>query len=185
MPSLFLVGMMGAGKSTVGRLLAEALGLEFVDCDREIEARSGVTVVTIFDLEGEDGFRRREAELLDALTRRSRIVLATGGGAVLRADNRMRLRERGMVIYLKAPVDEIVRRTSRDKARPLLQTEDPRKRIEELLAQREPLYAETAHLTFQSAVGNPKKLVRRILAHPEVVARFGASAAAGDGDGAA
>jgi shikimate kinase len=164
--------MMGAGKTTVGRLLARALDFEFIDCDRELEARSGVSISTIFELEGEAGFRRREAALIDELTHRSRAVLATGGGAVLRADNRAHLRERGLVIYLQASADEIARRTANDKSRPLLQTADPRARIVELLAEREPLYLETAHLSFASPAANPRRLVKRILEDPRVRARL-------------
>jgi shikimate kinase len=166
--SIFLVGMMGAGKSTIGRQLADATGFEFVDADRELEARSGVSIPTIFEIEGEAAFRRREAALLDELSQLPRIVLATGGGAVLDAATRQRLRERGLVIYLRASPDEVFRRTRRDKSRPLLQTANPRERIEQLLAEREPLYAEAAHLTFQSAASNPKRLVERLFAHPEV-----------------
>lgn len=160
--------MMGAGKTTIGRLLARALDYEFVDCDRELEARSGVSVSTIFELEGEPGFRKREAALLDELTQHQGIVLATGGGAVLRADNRAHLRERGLVIYLQASADEIARRTANDRTRPLLQTADPRARIIELLHEREPLYIETAHLTFASPPANPRRLVKRILDDPRV-----------------
>ena len=160
---VFLVGMMGAGKTTVGRLLAHALGFEFIDADRELEARSGVLIATIFSVEGEEGFRRRESALLDELTQRPGIVLATGGGAVLNADTRARLKERGLVVYLRATGEEIHRRTRNDRSRPLLQTADPRSRIDELLAQRQPLYEETAHLTFQSASANPRRLVRRLL----------------------
>jgi shikimate kinase len=166
--SIFLIGMMGAGKSTVGRMLAHATGFEFIDADRELEARSGVSIPTIFEIEGEAGFRRREAALLDELSQRAGIVLATGGGAVLDGDTRRRLHERGLVIYLRASADEVFRRTRRDKSRPLLQTENPRERIAQLLAEREPLYAEVAHLTFQSAAANPKRLVERLVAHPEV-----------------
>jgi shikimate kinase len=171
--SIFLIGMMGVGKTTIGRLLADAAGLEFIDCDRELEARAGVSIATIFEVEGEEGFRRREAALLDELTQRRGIVLATGGGAVLREENRRVLRERGLVIYLHSTVDEIVRRTRRDTARPLLQTENPRARIEQLLREREPLYRQTAHLSFQSGVTSPKKLVKRILSHPDVAAALG------------
>jgi shikimate kinase len=166
--SVFLVGMMGAGKTTVGRLLAHALGFEFIDADRELEARSGVLIATIFSVEGEEGFRRRESALLDELTQRPGIVLATGGGAVLNADTRRRLKERGLVVYLRATGEEIHRRTRNDRSRPLLQTADPRSRIDELLAQRQPLYEETAHLTFQSASANPRRLVRRLLEEPAV-----------------
>jgi shikimate kinase len=166
--SLFLIGMMGAGKTTVGRLLARELRFDFVDADRELEARSGVPIPTIFSVEGEAGFRRREAALLDELTQRPHIVLATGGGAVLDADTRRRLRERGLVLFLRASSDEIHRRTRNDRSRPLLQSADLRTRIDELLAQREPLYAETAHVTVLSAAANPKRLVRRLLQHPDI-----------------
>lgn len=172
---LFLVGMMGAGKSTIGRLLARAIGFAFVDADREIESRSGVPIATIFELEGEQGFRRREAMILDELTQRPAIVLATGGGAVLLEENRRNLKSRGLVIYLQAGADEIARRTSHDKLRPLLQTADPRAKIVALLAQRAPLYSETAHLTFHSSVASPRKLVRRILDSPEMRSLSGTS----------
>lgn len=167
---LILIGMMGAGKSTVGRLLARAIGCEFVDADREIEARSGVSISTIFELEGESGFRKRETAMIDELSRREGVVLATGGGVVLSADNRKRLRERGLVIYLQATADEITRRTANDRDRPLLQTADPRARIVELLREREPLYLETAHLSFPSPSANPRRLVKRILDDARVAA---------------
>jgi shikimate kinase len=169
-PRLFLVGMMGAGKSTVGRLLARRCGLEFVDCDRELEARSGVPVATIFEVEGEDGFRRREAALIDELTQRGGLVLATGGGAVLAEENRRHLRSRGLVIYLRASLEEIVRRTQKDRGRPLLQTADRRGRIAQLLAEREPLYEEVAHVAVQSSAGNPNRLVARLLEDEQVAA---------------
>lgn len=162
--------MMGAGKSTVGRLLARRCGFEFIDCDRELEARSGVSIATIFELEGEESFRRREAALIDELTQRPRTVLATGGGAILAEDNRRHLRSRGLVIYLRASVDEILRRTAKDRARPLLQTDDRRGRIAQLLAEREALYAQVAHVTVQSGAGNPNRLVARLLEEPQVAA---------------
>ncbi len=169
-PAIFLIGMMGAGKSTVGRLLARRCGFEFIDCDRELEARSGVTIATIFELEGEAGFRRREATLIDQLTQHARTVLATGGGAVLGEENRRHLRERGLVIYLRATTDEIARRTQKDRARPLLQTSDRRGRIAQLLAEREPLYEQTAHVIVQSNAGNPNRLVAKLMEDPQVVA---------------
>ncbi len=162
--------MMGAGKSTVGRLLARRCGFEFIDCDRELEARSGVSIATIFELEGEESFRRREAALIDELTQRPRTVLATGGGAILAEDNRRHLRSRGLVIYLRASADEILRRTAKDRARPLLQTGDRRGRIAQLLAEREALYAQVAHVTVQSGAGNPNRLVARLLEDPQVAA---------------
>jgi len=147
---LFLVGMMGAGKTTIGRHLARALNKEFVDLDHELEARCGVRVSLIFDIEGEAGFRKRETAALDECSQRSGIVLATGGGAVLAEENRRYLRERGVVVYLRASAAELYRRVARDRSRPLLQTADPERRIRELLAQREPLYESVAHLTFET-----------------------------------
>jgi len=166
--AIFLIGMMGSGKTTIGRALARELGLKFVDCDRELELRSGVTITTMFEVEGELTFREREAALIDELTQRDRIVLATGGGAVLRESSRAALRGRGLVIYLRASVDELARRTARDRGRPLLQTEDRRARLTQLLEQREPLYSATAHAVFHSSSGNPNRLVRQIIDEPVV-----------------
>lgn len=166
--AVFLVGMPGSGKSTVGRLLARQAALQFIDCDREIERRSGASIATIFELEGEAGFRKRESQVLEELTARADIVLATGGGAVLAADNRARLHERGLVIYLEASTDELVRRTAGDKTRPLLQGGDTRARLDKLLAERRPLYESIAHVTFHSGSANPRKLVKRIAEHPRV-----------------
>jgi shikimate kinase len=160
--------MMGAGKSTVGRLLATGCGFDFIDSDRELEQRAGASIAHMFEVEGEAAFRQRETQLLDELTGRSRLVLATGGGAVLSEHNRTLLRSRGLVIYLQASSEEIARRTRGDTSRPLLQVEDRRARIEQLLAQRGPLYRQTAHLVFRSAVANPRRLVARLLAHPQV-----------------
>lgn len=143
--SLFLVGPMGAGKSTIGRQLAKALSRTFLDSDKEVEDRTGVDIPLIFELEGEAGFRAREHGVIDELTQRPGIVLATGGGAVLDPDNRRHLHERGQVIYLETSVDQQLARTARDRNRPLLQTEDPRARLEELMRVREPLYREVAH----------------------------------------
>jgi shikimate kinase len=169
-PRLFLIGMMGAGKSTVGRLLARRGGFDFIDCDRELEARSGVSIATIFELEGEESFRRREAALIDELTQRPRTVLATGGGAILAEENRRHLRSRGLVIYLRASLDEILRRTQKDRARPLLQTADRRGRIAQLLTEREALYEEIAHVTVQSSSGNPNRLVAKLMQDEQIAA---------------
>jgi shikimate kinase len=166
--SIFLIGMMGAGKSTVGRLLAASCGFEFIDCDRELEQRAGTSIANMFELEGETGFRHREYQLLEELTQRPHVILATGGGAVLSAENRQLLRSRGLVIHLQASAEEIARRTRGDAARPLLQVADRGARIQELLAQRSPLYRQTAHLVFRSAAANPRRLVARLLAHPQV-----------------
>jgi len=159
---------MGSGKSTVGRLLAAGCGFDFVDCDRELEQRAGTSIANIFELEGEPAFRQREAQLLEELTGRPRLVLATGGGAVLGESNRQLLRSRGLVIYLQASAEEIARRTRGDATRPLLQVQDRNARIGELLEQRGPLYRQTAHLVFRSASANPRRLVTRLLAHPQV-----------------
>lgn len=135
---IFLVGMMGAGKTTIGRGLARALGRDFIDLDHELEARCGVRVPVIFEIEGEAGFRRRESAALEECTQRRNIILATGGGAILAAENRLRLRERGIVVYLRASVDELFRRTCRDRNRPLLATADPRGTLRDLMTLREP-----------------------------------------------
>ena len=166
--SVFLIGMMGAGKSTVGRLLAQHLNFDFIDADRELESRSGAPIPTIFDVEGEAGFRRREVALLQELSQRPEIVLATGGGAVLNEEMAQALRQRGLVIYLRATADEIFRRTRNDRSRPLLQTPNPRAVIDKLVAEREPLYEKAAHLVFQSAASNPRRLVARLIEQPEL-----------------
>jgi len=168
--NIFLVGLMGAGKTSVGRVLARRLGKRFVDGDHEIEARTGVRVAVIFEIEGEAGFRRREVALLDELTQREETVLATGGGAILDAPLAQAMRERGLVVYLRASADEIYRRTRQDRSRPLLQTADPRARIDQLLREREPLYEKAAHLVFQSAASNPRRLVARLIEHPQLKA---------------
>lgn len=135
---------MGAGKSTIGKQLAKELKLEFYDADQEIEARTGADIAWIFDVEGEEGFRKREAYVIDELSQLQGIVLATGGGAVLNADNRNRLAARGTVVYLYTTVEQQMRRTARDKRRPLLITETPESVLRELMAFRDPLYREVA-----------------------------------------
>src|SRR5690606_15418724 len=147
---IFLVGMMGAGKTTIGRGLARALGRKFLDLDHEIEHRCGVRVAHIFDIEGEEGFRKRERMVLEECSILPEIVLATGGGAVLAAENRRRLKARGIVVYLRATPEELYRRVARDRNRPLLQTADPQTRIRELVSQREPLYEAVAHIVFDT-----------------------------------
>lgn len=161
--NLFLVGMMAAGKTTLGRLLANSLGREFLDSDLEIERRTGADVSWIFDVEGEDGFRDREHKVLDELTRRSGVVLATGGGAVLREANRDNLRARGTVVYIKAGVDQIVERTRRDRGRPLLQGGDLRARVTTLVREREHLYRATAHIVCCTRGRSSKMLAEEIL----------------------
>ena len=140
---------MGAGKTTIGRQLARRLGRAFHDSDHEIVARNGVPIPTIFEIEGEDGFRRRERQAIEELTQLPEIVMATGGGVVLDADNRRMLRETGWVVYLNVPPFMLYQRTRHDKNRPLLQVEDPLARLEALHAQRDPLYREAAHLVVE------------------------------------
>jgi 3-dehydroquinate synthase len=154
---------MGAGKTTIGRLLARKLGLQFIDSDHEIEARTGASIPWIFEIEGEQSFRRREAEVIRELSAQPGIVLATGGGAILNPHSRQYLRERGTVIYLRASINSILQRTAHDKNRPLLQTADPRKKLEELMAQREPLYEELAHLVVDTGRPNVQSMVHMIL----------------------
>jgi 3-dehydroquinate synthase len=155
---------MGAGKTTIGRILARKLGKRFIDSDHEIEARTGASIPWIFEIEGEASFRRREAEVIRDLTAQDGIVLATGGGAVLNPDNRAYLKARGSVVYLRANVASIMLRTAHDKNRPLLQTADPRKKLEELTAQREPLYREIADLVIDTGRPNVQSMVQTILA---------------------
>jgi len=154
--SVFLVGPMGVGKTTIGRQLARLLKYEFVDSDREIETRTGATIPWIFDVEGEEGFRQRELDMIDELTQRQSIVLGTGGGAVIRAENRFNLRQRGIVVYLKADLEELLKRTAHDKNRPLLQTDDPRAKLASLIQQREPWYNEVADIVFDTQQKNAK-----------------------------
>jgi shikimate kinase len=144
--SIFLIGPMGSGKSAVGRQLARMLDLDFIDSDVEIEARTGVDIPLIFEKEGEAGFRDREQEAIDSLTAREGIVLATGGGAVLKPANRDHLSQRGCVVYLQTSVDQQLERTRHGRQRPLLYTSDPRAKLRELLAERLPLYEATADL---------------------------------------
>jgi shikimate kinase len=141
---IFLIGPMGAGKTTVGRNLASQLGMNFVDSDQEIQERTGVDIPTIFEYEGEDGFRDREQQVIDDLTQIEQQVLATGGGAVVRPANRQHLSARGIVVFLDCSPEQQFERTYRDRKRPLIQTDDPLSRLRELMAQREPLYRETA-----------------------------------------
>jgi shikimate kinase len=144
--NIFLVGLMGAGKTTVGKLLAKTLDKTFYDSDLEIERRTGVNIPLIFELEGEAGFRKRESLMIAELAAMDDVVLATGGGAVLREENRLVLASHGAVVYLRANVDELCHRTRGDRNRPLLQTEDPRARLQELYNQRDPLYCEIADM---------------------------------------
>ncbi len=160
--SFFLVGPMGAGKSTIGRKLARALDLRFIDSDREIEARTGVDIPLVFELEGESGFRKREQEVIDELSGTPGIVLATGGGAVLDPQNRKHLASRGTVIYLQTSVDQQLQRTAHDRNRPLLQTDNPREKLEQLLAERDPLYREVADFIIETDGCKVRDVVQKI-----------------------
>ena len=161
--NIFLVGLMGSGKTTVGRALARKLNKRFIDSDHEIEARTGVSIPVIFEIEGEVSFRQREADVIRDLTAQNDIVLATGGGAILNPDSLRYLHERGTVIYLRAGISSILQRTKNDKNRPLLRTADPRKKLEELEAQRHPLYQKAAHLVIETGRPNVQHLVQNIL----------------------
>ncbi len=154
---------MGAGKSTVGRLLARRLSKRFVDTDHEIEKRNGVTIPVIFEIEGEDGFRRREQEVLADLAQEQGLVLSTGGGIVLRPENREALRNHGFVVYLNARPELLAERTKHDRSRPLLNVEDPLARLRQLHAVRDPLYREVAHAIVETGRGAPQQVVQAIL----------------------
>jgi len=160
--NIFLVGPMGAGKTTIGRKLAKKLKLEFFDSDEEIERRTQADVALIFEIEGESGFRKREAEMIDELTKYSDIVLATGGGAVLNEQNRINISERGWVVYLKASIRQILRRTARDSRRPLLITDNRKQKIEELLRERGPLYEEVADMIIDTGNKTVKQIISEI-----------------------
>ena len=162
--NIFLIGLMGAGKSTIGRQLATQLGWDFVDSDHEIEARTGASIPLIFDVEGEAGFRLREKKVIDELTRREHIVLATGGGVVLDPENRAHLAARGTVVYLSATADQLFARTAKDRNRPLLQIADPRAKLESLLQIRDPLYREIADLVVDTGKRSVRIAEREILA---------------------
>ncbi len=153
---------MGAGKTTIGKRLAKRLRRNFVDSDQELESRTGASVALIFDVEGESGFRAREKRLIDELTQLDNIVLATGGGAVLDADNRAALSSRGFVVYLNASVEDLIARTQRDSSRPLLNTDDPAARMRELLEHRDPIYQGVADLVIDTGKLNLAEVVREI-----------------------
>ena len=164
MRNVFLIGPMGAGKSTIGRLLAREIGYPFKDSDREIEARTGADIPWIFDVEGEEGFREREEAMIAELVDEDGIVLATGGGVVMREANRKALAANGLVVYLRTSVEQQLQRTAKDRQRPLLQTPDPEKVLRDLMAKRDPLYTEIADLTIETDQRGPKIVVNTILA---------------------
>lgn len=160
--NIFLVGLMGAGKTTVGKLLAKRFNKSFFDTDHEIERRTGVNIPVIFEIEGETGFRAREHAVLQELAKRNNIVLATGGGVVLSKANRDILAQNGTVIYLRAVAADLLQRTRYDKNRPLLQTADPLAKLNELYAERDPLYRGVAHLVIDTSRQNVRILVQQI-----------------------
>lgn len=161
--NLILVGMMGSGKTTMGRALAWHLGKVFVDSDEEIQKRTGVTISHIFDIEGETGFRQRETATICDLSARDNMVLATGGGAVLSEQNRAMLHKNGIVIYLKANVHDLWQRTRHDRNRPLLQTADPYEKLTGLLLQRDPLYRQVADIIVQSGKQSANALMLHLV----------------------
>ncbi|WP_298775573.1 shikimate kinase AroK [uncultured Shewanella sp.] len=161
--NIFLVGPMGAGKSTIGRHLAQMLHLEFHDSDQEIESRTGADIAWVFDVEGEDGFRVRETQVVADLTEKQGIVLATGGGSIQSKEIRNNLSARGIVVYLETTIDKQVARTQRDKRRPLLQVEDPREVLENLAAIRNPLYEEIADVIVKTDEQSAKVVANQII----------------------
>lgn len=163
--NVWLIGPMGAGKTTIGRQLARDLGREFIDSDHEIEARTGADIPWIFDIEGEAGFRRRERAVIEDLCTRSGLVIATGGGAVLDPLNRADMARSGLVVYLSASPDRIHARTRRSQHRPLLRTADPRARIAELVAERDPLYREIADVIVDTERRGVKSATMLIIRH--------------------
>ncbi|SHH98965.1 shikimate kinase AroK [Ferrimonas marina] len=161
--NIFLIGPMGAGKSTIGRHLAQMLHLDFYDSDQEIESRSGADISWVFDIEGEEGFRVREARVINDLTEKQGIVLATGGGSVISKEVRNRLSARGIVVYLETTIDKQVARTQRDKRRPLLQVDEPRGVLEKLAGERNPLYEEVADLVVRTDDQSAKVVANEII----------------------
>lgn len=164
--NIYLVGLMGAGKTTIGRSLAKRLERDFVDTDKEIESRTGVSIPTIFEIEGEDGFRKREAQVIEEFAQTSGFVVATGGGSVLRPENRENMKRSGLVIYLNVPPQTLWERTRHDRNRPLLLVEDPLLKLKQLFSVRDPLYREVAELVVDgsrmSAQGVLQHLLREV-----------------------
>jgi len=161
--NVYLVGLMGAGKTTIGRSLAKRLALDFVDSDHEIEARTGVSIPTVFEIEGEEGFRKREALVIADLSRLSGRVVATGGGAVLREENRSNMKASGFVVYLNVPPHTLLERTRNDRNRPLLQVADPLLRLKELFVQRDPFYREVADLVVDGGRSNAQGVLQLLI----------------------
>lgn len=161
--NVYLVGLMGAGKTTIGRSLAKRLDLAFVDSDREIEARTGVSIPTVFEIEGEEGFRKRESQVIADLAQQRGLVVATGGGVVLRPENRANLSASGFVVYLNVPPHTLWERTRHDRNRPLLQVDDPLRRLKELYAQRDPFYREVADLVVDGSRINAQGVLQLLI----------------------
>lgn len=170
--NVFLIGPMGAGKSTIGRQLSNLLKMPFKDSDHEIIARTGASIPLIFEIEGEEGFRKRESAMIDELSDLDGVVMATGGGAVLLEENRKVLKERGAVIYLYASLDQLFERTSRDRNRPLLQTENPRARLEEIMTQREPIYQELADIIVHTDDRSVRSVVKELIVRLQKLEKF-------------
>lgn len=161
--NIILIGPMGAGKSTIGRQLAQELHLEFYDSDQEIERRTGADIAWVFDVEGEDGFRVRESRVIDDLTELQGIVLATGGGAVINKDVRNRISARGIVVYLETTIEKQLARTQKDKRRPLLQVDEPREVLESLAEERNPLYEEVADIVVRTDDQSARAVANKII----------------------
>jgi shikimate kinase len=160
---IFLIGPMGTGKTTIGSQLAHGLKFAFVDSDQELEARTGASISLIFDVEGEAGFRERECKIIDELTQRNDVVVATGGGVVMRPENCDCLSQRGFVIYLKSPVEALIQRVRFDQSRPLLRTVDPEQTLRDLMVVREPLYSSIADFVIDTGALTVKQVIKKIM----------------------
>ena len=161
--NVFLIGPMGVGKTTIGKMLAKELGLQFIDTDEEVERRAGANIAWIFDVEGEEGFRTRETNVLDDLTQQSKVLLATGRGSILKLENRRFIGSRGVVVSLETTVEMQIKRTEKDKKRPLLQQGDPREILTRLKAERDPIYQELADIRITLGDSNSRKVVNSII----------------------
>lgn len=161
--NIFLIGPMGVGKTTIGRSLSRQLGLKFYDSDQEIEHRAGADIAWIFDVEGEAGFRERETQVIEELTALDNILIATGGGAILRPVNRMFLRSRGVVIFLDTSLELLVKRTAKDKKRPMLQNADRESVLRRIKTERQPIYEEVSHIQVFVGEGSSRRVVNSIV----------------------
>lgn len=162
MNNIYFIGLMGAGKTTIGKLLAKQLGREFFDSDHEVERKTGVKIPLIFELEGESGFRKRETAAIEELSRLNNVVVATGGGAVLLEENRALLKNTGKIIYLRAKVHDLYQRTRNDKSRPLLQGANPKQKLEQLYAVRDPIYMALADCVVDTGAQSANEITSRI-----------------------